>query len=109
MTTGMNCVVGSGSGTLSVKQVIMQTITGTSFVNITTPITVDGLAVVMVTNNYNNMQWKNVTKGTSGNFTDIVSYTCGYASFEVSAGDTIQINVNSGASRYVVMQIVGID
>jgi len=71
----------------------------------------DGFFYANIIDNYNGCQWKNVTKGTSGNFTDVLDWTsenlgCCIAAFEVSAGDLIDVYSNSGGNRHLVGNIV---
>jgi len=97
-----------GGGAPTVKQTFTCNLTSNSYMSIGT-ITADGLAIIDCTDNWN-MQWKNVTKGTQGTFTDFSSLgTAGgaTASVVVSAGDDVQVNRNSGAERHLIINIVG--
>lgn len=99
----------SGGGAPSLKQTFTKTLNKSSWTDISSDITESGVLCAVIVDNYNGVQWRNDTKGTSGYFTNYTVTTdgTGYAAFEVGANDTVLINSNSGANRHVICQIVG--
>lgn len=105
-------VAGSGGGGSALTSQIIQggLSTGWSALPNSGTITLDGIATVVLINNYGGMKWRNTTKGTSGDFTDAPAYGsdgCGFATFEVSKGDIVQFNSNSSRTIYCIMSVVG--
>lgn len=100
---------GNGSGSISCKKSFAYTLPAgaANWTDITSQITEDGILCIVCIDNYN-MQWQNITKGTSGNFTNqTTDFNCAYTSFEVSTGDTVKIKSNSSVARHIIGQIVG--